>query len=68
MASDAVPSRPRGGESVDPVVTQAALIRILRDVLVRLASLKIAVTLFSMGIFVILVGTLAQARVDVERW
>ncbi len=62
MASDAVPSPSHAAPteaSVLPTLTGA-----LYTILASLASLKIAVTLFAMGIFIILVGTLAQTRMD----
>jgi ABC-type transport system involved in cytochrome c biogenesis permease subunit len=62
MASDAVPSRPHAANTAAPSLVQA--LTDLRAILRPLASLKIAVTLFSMSIFTILVGTLAQAKMD----
>src|SRR4029450_4525155 len=59
-----LPAKPAADE-LSPWTTFGAVMQALDAVMQGLASLKLTVALFALGIFVILVGTLAQTQADI---
>ncbi|MCI0358737.1 MAG: cytochrome c biogenesis protein ResB, partial [Planctomycetaceae bacterium] len=65
MSAPAFPAERPGALPAKPIAAGVSPVAALEAVMHALASLKLTVVLFALGIFVILVGTLAQTQADI---